>query len=335
LEQFFGTADPAVLLALATIILGLICVTYFTLFAGREQRRTRERLDSLSRRMRGMDSRQAEQARARLKKVDVDSRHPLLDQLVKRFLPNREELRARLRRTGRKWTVGDYVLVCLGIGVACAGGLYFAGLSVPVVLFGGVALGAGVPHVLVGILGQRRIDRFNAIFPDAVDLIVRALRSGIPVQEAVATVGREMSDPVGPLFAQVTNEVRLGGAIEDAFWNVADTIRAPEFNFLIISMSIQRETGGNLGETLANLSKLLRDRRQMKLKIKAFSSEARATTMIIGALPFVVCGMIFMLSPGYMSLLFSDPRGMMMLMIAGGMMTVGLLIMKRLATFDI
>ncbi|TXL76358.1 type II secretion system F family protein [Vineibacter terrae] len=335
LEQIFGTADPSVLLALATIILGFFCVTYFTLFAGRQERRVRERLDAMSRRMRGMDSRQAEQARAHLRKVDVDSRHPLLDQLVKRFLPNREELRARLQRTGRKWTVGDYLLGCLAVGIACSGALYFVGQSLPLVLIGGVAVGVGVPHMVVGILGQRRTDRFNALFPDAIDLIVRALRSGIPIQEAVATVGRDMSEPVGPLFAQVTNEVRLGGSLEDSFWNAADTIRAAEFNFLIISMSIQRETGGNLGETLANLSKLLRDRRQMRLKIKAFSSEARATSMIIGALPFTVCGLIYFLSPEYMSLLFTDPRGIMMLMIAGGMMAVGLFIMKRLATFDI
>jgi len=335
LEEFFGTTDPTVPLALLAFALGLFCATYFGLFAGREERRTRERLEVMNRRMRGMDSRQAEQARARLKKVDVDSRHPLLDQLVKRFLPNRDELRARLARTGRTWTIGDYVLVCLGIGVLSAAIFYFAGMNLSVVLIGGVALGTGIPHLLVGILGRRRIDRFNAIFPDALDLIVRALRSGIPIQEAVATVGREMQEPLGPLFVRVTNEVRLGGSLEDAFWNAADTIRAPEFNFLIISMSIQRETGGNLSETLANLGKLLRDRRQMKLKIRAFSSEARASAVIVGALPIVLCGVLYALSPEYMSPLFTDPRGVMMLMLAGGMMAAGLFIMKRLATFDI
>ena len=335
LEELLGTTDPKILLAILTLAFGLFCATYFGLFVGREERRARDRLDVMGRRMRGLDSRQAEQARARLRRVEVDSRHPVLDQLLKRFLPNRDELRARLARTGRKWTVGDYVLACLFIGGVVVAGFCFVGLDLPVALIGGLVIGAGVPHIVIGRLGRRRVDRFNAMFPDAIDLIVRALRSGIPIQEAVATVGREMKEPVGPLFARVTNEVRLGGSIEDAFWNAADTIRAPEFNFLIISMSIQRETGGNLGETLANLSKLLRDRRQMKLKIRAFSAEARAGAVIVGLLPFVVTGAILVVSPAYMMPLFTDPRGVVMLVIGGCMMAMGLFIMKRLATFEI
>ncbi|HJQ60281.1 MAG TPA: type II secretion system F family protein [Vineibacter sp.] len=336
LEAFFGTADPIVLLALFGFIAGLIAVTYFVLFADREQRRTRERLDDMNRRMHGIDTRKAKQARAQLKKVDVDSRNALVDHVVKRFLPNRDELRARLQRTGHKITVGDYVIGCLGITVFVAVALLFVvGLHPGMAVVGGVAIGAGVPHLVIGIMGQRRVNRFNAIFPDAIDLIVRALRSGIPIQEAVATVGRELGDPVGPLFVQVTNEVRLGASIEDSFWNAAASIRAPEFNFLIVSMSIQRETGGNLGETLANLGKLLRDRRQMKLKIKAFSSEARTTAMIMGCLPFFVGGTIHVLNPEYTSLLVTDPRGQVMLMVAIGMLALGIYVMKRMATFEI
>jgi tight adherence protein B len=336
LEAFFGTADPVVLTAVLGLIFGLIAVTYFALFADREQRRTRERLDDMNRRMRGIDTRQAKQARAQLKKVDVDSRNAIIDQVVKRFLPNREELRARLQRTGHKVTVGDYLVGCVGLAIFVTVALLFVvGLNPAMALVGGIALGAGVPHIVVGILGQRRVDRFNAIFPDAIDLIVRALRSGIPIQEAVATVGRELGEPVGPLFVQVTNEVKLGASIEDSFWNAAASIRAPEFNFLIVSMSIQRETGGNLGETLANLGKLLRDRRQMKLKIKAFTSEARTTAMIMGALPFFVGGTIHTLNPEYTSMLFTDPRGQMMLMVAFGMLATGIYVMKRMSTFEI
>jgi tight adherence protein B len=335
-QQLFGTTDPVILLLMLCLVLGLVSVTYFTLFADKEQRRTRERLDDMSQRLQGMDTRQAKQARARLKKVEIDSRNPLLDQLLKRFLPNRQELRARLARTGRKTTVGDYVLACLGLAAVSGALFYFIlGLQPLMAAVGAVALGMGIPHFVIARMGQRRIDKFNAIFPDAIDLIVRALRSGIPIQEAIATVGRETGDPVGPLFTQVMNEVKLGGSLDDALWNVAETIRAPEFNFLIVSMSIQRETGGNLGETLGNLGKLLRDRRQMKLKIRAFSSEARATMLIMTALPFVVGGMIFMLNREYMSLLITDPRGMMMLMVAAGMMGLGIFVMRRMANFEI
>lgn len=336
LEVIFGTGDPIVLLAVLGFIAGLILVTYFGLFADREQRRTRERLDDMNRRMSGIDTRQAKQARAQLKKVDVDSINPFVDQFVKRFLPNREELRTRLRRTGLKLSVGDYLLGCLGIAVFFGAAFFFVfGMSPLLALLAAVGLGAGLPHVVINHLGKRRIAKFNAIFPDAIDLIVRALRSGIPIQEAVATVGRELGEPVGPLFTQVTNEVKMGATIEDSFWNAASSIGAPEFNFLIVSMSIQRETGGNLGETLANLGKLLRDRRQMKLKIKAFSSEARTTAIIMGALPFVVGGTIFALNPEYMSLLITDPRGNVMLMVALGMLGLGIYVMKRMATFEI
>ena len=336
MEQFFGTTDPVVLLAMLGFVLGLFSVTYFFLFADKERRRTRERLDDMNKRMYGLDTRQAKQARAKLKKVEVDSVNPVLDHLLKRFLPNREELRARLMRTGRKFSVGDYVIASAGVaGLFALIFFLIIGMSLPISLFAGAAAGLGVPHMAVNYMGQKRIDKFNSIFPDAIDLIVRALRSGIPIQEAIATVGRELGEPVGPLFTQVTNEVRLGGNLEDAFWNVADSIRAPEFNFLIISMAIQRETGGNLGETLANLGKLLRDRRQMKLKIKAFSSEARATMLIMAALPFVIGGMIMLLNPEYMSLMITDPRGIMMLMLAGGMMGMGIFVMKRMANFEI
>jgi tight adherence protein B len=336
LENFFGTADPVVLLALVGFIFGLGMVTWVFVFADREQRRSKERLDDMNKRMHGIDTRKASQARAKLKKSDTDSSNPLVDQLLKRFLPNREELRARLRRTGRKFTVGEYVMASAGIAAFFGAAFYFViGLMPLMAGAAGVALGAFIPHFVVGLMGRRRIDRFNSMFPESLDLIVRALRSGIPIQEAIATVGREMGDPVGPLFTQVTHEVRLGGTVEDAFWNAAESIHAQEFNFLIVSMTIQRETGGNLAETLANLAKLLRDRRQMKLKIKAFSSEARTTAIIMTGLPFVVGTMIYLLNPEYMSLLFTDPRGMMMMMVAFGMLSLGIFVMKRMANFDI
>jgi tight adherence protein B len=165
--------------------------------------------------------------------------------------------------------------------------------------------------------------------------MVRALRSGIPIQEAIANASNEVGEPVGGIFRRVQHEMRVGVPLEDAFWRVADSIKVPEFNFLIIAMAIQRETGGNLAETLGNLSTLLRERRQMKLKIKAFSSEAHATAMIMGSLPFVLGGVLFLLNPDYMSTMFTDPRGITMLAVAGGSLSMGIFIIKRMASFEI
>jgi tight adherence protein B len=281
----------------------------------------------------GQAARNVKQARQALRK-STDSK--MTDKVVMRWLPNPAALQDRLERTGVNITVGDYVLICGGIaGVVAVTLILLLGLSMPIGLLAAGAAGMGLPHIWVGRKVNKRIDQFNAIFPDALDLMVRALRSGIPIQEAIANASNEVGEPVGGIFRRVQHEMRVGVPLEDAFWRVADSIKVPEFNFLIIAMAIQRETGGNLAETLGNLSTLLRERRQMKLKIKAFSSEARATAMIMGSLPFVLGGVLFLLNPDYMSTMFTDPRGITMLAVAGGSLSMGIFIIKRMASFEI
>ncbi|QQS13064.1 MAG: type II secretion system F family protein [Rhodospirillales bacterium] len=336
LVEFIAQADPVVLMAVVGFIVGVPTVAWMVFVADADGRRTRERLAGLPERLGGTGLKEVKKATAQLRKADAPGANGLMDRLVRRYLPNRELLAARLMRTGRTFSVGDYVLACAGVCIVVTAIAYFViGLSLLVAPAIGAAAGIGIPHIVVGRMGDKRVERFNAQFPDAIDLIVRALRSGIPIQEAIASVSREVGDPTGALFRQIMNEMKLGVTLEDAFWRVAESIRAQEFNFLIISMSIQRETGGNLGETLYNLGKLLRDRRQMRLKIKAFSSEARTTSIIMGSLPFVIGGVIYLMNPEYISSLFTDPRGLMMLLIAGGMMSTGIFIMKRMATFEI
>lgn len=271
-----------------------------------------------------------------LRRAEVDSSFAALDKLIKRSLPNPEKLRARLMRTGKKITAGEYLMICavlsLLIGVVMIFVFHFApAIAIPA----GLVVGLMLPHLVVGMIGNRRVATFIHNFPEAIDLICRGLRAGLPVSESINAVGQELPDPIGVEFRGVTERLRLGISLDEAMWDIARRIDAPEFKFLIISMSIQRETGGNLAETLANLSDLLRRRRAMKLKIKAMSSEARASAFIIGSLPFLMGLLLSVLSPGYIAMLFTDDRGLMLIGFGLGMIAAGAAVMAKLVNFEI
>ena len=273
---------------------------------------------------------------ASIRLVSKDSNIAIFDRLLQRVLPNREKLRQRLARTGRKISLGEYILasVLLTAGAGLAVWRLFGAaplLAAPL----GVAIGLLVPHLVVGFMGARRNAKFLDAFPDAIDLMVRGLRSGLPIIESIMTVGRELPAPVGTEFAQAGDHVRMGRSLEDSLWDVAQRLDVPEFRFLIITLSIQRETGGNLAETLTNLSSLLRRRRQMKLKIKALSSEARASAWIIGSLPFLMYGILSIMNPKYAGALIHDPRGLMMTGAGLLFIAVGCLVMAKMVRFEI
>src|SRR5262249_23073657 len=146
-------------------------------------------------------------------------------------------------------------------------------------------------------------------FPEAIDTMCRGIRSGLPVTESIAAVGREMPDPVGIEFHRIADGLRMGRSLEDSMWEVAKRISSPEVRFLSIAMAIQKETGGSLAETLGNLADLIRKRRQLRLKIKAMSSEARASAMIIGSLPFVMFTLLLIVNSEYIMTLFNNTGG--------------------------
>ncbi len=261
---------------------------------------------------------------------------PVLEALARRVLPNADALGRRLERSGRAISIGAYLATSGGLALIISVFLHFgAGLSMVISLLAATGAGVFLPHAVIGIMGRRRIARFEMLFPDAIDLMVRGLRSGLPVSETIAAVGREMGDPVGQEFRRVADAVRLGQDQETALWDTARRLDTPEFKFFVISLSIQKETGGNLSETLANLSEILRRRRQMRLKVRAMSSEARASAYILGSLPFLMFAIIYMLNPDYETQLFIDPRGKIMLVVAGSLMTTGIAVMAKMVRFEI
>jgi len=246
-----------------------------------------------------------------------------------------EALEMRLDRTGKGWPVSKYVYATLGIIIAVAV-LVFLQSGAPLLSLGvGAVAGLGIPHLVVGFLINKRTNNFNAKFPDAIELLVRGLRSGLPVTETLGVVSQEVDGPVGVEFKGITERIKIGKTMEDSLQETADRLGIPEFNFFCITLAIQRETGGNLAETLSNLADVLRKRSQMKLKIKAMSSESKASAYIVGSLPFIVFGLIYWINPEYLGGFFYEDR----LIVAGlgGLfwMSIGVFIMAKMVSFEI
>ena len=251
------------------------------------------------------------------------------------LLPRRAELEQRIRRTGKSWTLTQYMFASMMMFVVGTGGMLIVRAPFLMAVLIGLFLGLGVPYFVVGILIKRRVTQFNSRFPDAIDLLVRGLKSGLPVTETFQIVSQELPGPVGEEFKGIIERIRIGNTMEAALQETANMLGTPEFQFFCITIQIQRETGGNLAETLANLSDVLRKRAQMKLKIRAMSSEAKASAYIVGSLPFFVFGVVWSVNPSYLAGFFVEER----LIIAGigGLiwMSIGAGIMAKMVNFEI
>ena len=273
-------------------------------------------------------------AEAQLRRIS-NNRDTRMDLAFGRILPNPVQLAKRLAMTGKSWTVGQYGMATAGITVVVAVLMMLKGLPILLALLFGLFVGIGLPHFVVGQAISKRIAKFTAKFPDAIDLLVRGLRSGLPISETIGVVGHEVEGPVGEEFRAVSDKMKIGRTMDAALQDTADWLGTPEFQFFVITIAIQRETGGNLAETLANRSHVRRQRGQMKLTIKAMSSESKASAYIIGALPFIVFGMIWVINGRYMQNFFIDERLMAIGM--GGMvwMAIGAFIMSKMISFEI
>ncbi len=272
---------------------------------------------------------------ASLRRKVEDNSMPVIGALVRR-LPNLGLLRTRLERAGVKMSAEKYVLYCVGAMLFIA--FFISTLlkkSLLLGLFVGIIVAIGIPHWVVGFKANARIKQFLRLFPDAIELIVRGLRSGLPVTESINMVSREMEDPIRSIFHNIGESVRLGVPLERALLDMAKQLGNTEFNFFATSIILQRETGGNLSEVLSNLGEVLRTRYMMRMKIRALSSEARASAYIVGALPFAVVGVLTVLQPDYLTPLFDDYRGNIALLGAALSMTTGVAIMMKMTRFEI
>jgi tight adherence protein B len=293
---------------------------------------------ALKRRMELVKERHAEgvtaAAQAQIRKL-MAARSSRFEGFASSIIPRPALLRKRLEMTGKNITLGKYASVSLGLVVIVLGLLMFRGAPFFLALFAGLFVGIGMPHFVIGKMIKRRINKFNSNFPDAIELMVRGLRSGLPISETLGVVASEVGGPVGIEFRAVSDKMKIGRTMEAALQDTADRLGTPEFQFFVITLAIQRETGGNLAETLSNLADVLRKRAQMKLKIRAMSSESKASAYIVGSLPFVVFTLVWMINPTYMGHFFTDQR----LTVAGlgGLiwMSIGGFILAKMVNFEI
>lgn len=246
-----------------------------------------------------------------------------------------ETLQGRLETAGMNTALKPLLMRSLMITLGFVFLFLFLGKPLILALLIGLVAGLGVPHMLISRRIRKRQLKFLKLFPEAIELIVRGLRAGLPVAESFTVVAKEVPEPVGNLFATISQQTALGVPMERALADAAKKLDLTEFNFFVTTIILQRETGGNLGEILSNLAEVLRQRQMMKLKIGALSSEARASAYIIGSLPFFVFGVLNVVSPQYLDLFYNDYRGNMSMLAAAGMMFTGAFVMKRMTMLEI
>ncbi|WP_165216113.1 type II secretion system F family protein [Affinirhizobium pseudoryzae] len=244
-------------------------------------------------------------------------------------------IKARLARSGLKLTPGRFYLFSVLFG-----GLSFllgliAGLPMVAVLGLSFAAAIGVPRWVLGFIISRRQNKFLEELPNALDVMVRSIRSGLPLNDAMRLIASDGQEPVKSEFRRVVEAQQVGLSIPEGCARMMLTMPLPEVNFFAIVIAIQSQAGGNLSEALGNLSKVLRERRKMKAKVKALSMEAKASAVIIGALPFIVATLVYLTSPQYIMVLFTDPRGHLILLFSGFWMSIGIFVMRNMINFDI
>ena len=244
------------------------------------------------------------------------------------------KLRETLRQAGLRLTLRNYFLLCTAFTVVAAilykmTGYHLVGI-VPV----SITVGFGLPRYVLFYLTKRRVNKFTKEFANAVDIIVRGIKSGLPVSECLKIIATESPEPVAGLFLEIVESQNLGLTLEVSLERAQEQIKTPELQFFTIVLIIQGQTGGNLADTLANLSGILRDRKKMADKVKSLSSEAKSSAGIIGSLPFLMTGLLYLVNPEYLTPLFTADLGK--IMIAGGLvwMSAGIFIMKQMINFE-
>jgi len=240
----------------------------------------------------------------------------------------------RIQQAGLSWSRRTFWVVGLVCGLVAFVISWFLGAPLYLsVAFAAVGL-LGLPRWYVNRRRKRRIAKFIDEFANAVDVIVRGVKAGLPLNDCIKIIGNESAEPVRGEFRQISETQALGLGLSDAVARMPDRVPTPEASFFAIVINIQQKAGGNLAEALGNLSRVLRERKKMKGRIGAMAMEAKASAYIIGALPLVVMGLVFITSPAYILLLFTDPIGHLILVASVLWMGTGVLVMRKMINFD-
>jgi tight adherence protein B len=328
-------SDFALIVMVAVAVGGLMIALFFPMLVGSATERRVEQITT------GKKEIKSNSFRSRFQEDQKDVRRRQITDSLKQIEDEQRQrkkkitLRTLIQQAGLDISTRSFWIISLVCGIV----LFFVPLFLGAPLL--VAVGAafvgflGLPRWFLGFLRKRRQNTFLNDFADAIDVMVRGLKAGLPVSEAMKIIATETGPPVGPEFVEVVDGQRVGIALDQGIERMVERIPLAEVNFLAIVMAIQSKTGGNLSEALGNLSKVLRERKKMKAKIRSVSQEAKSSAAIIGSLPFVIMGAMLVLNPNYLNPLFETDIGNMLLIGSGVWMTLGVLVMRKMINFEI
>jgi tight adherence protein B len=334
----FGV-DPLVLLIVLLAAVSAASVCYGVLYSRIEaQKKAENRVN----RVKAAETDRGKVKAARDRVQEMSKRRKSVQDSLKELEKRHQEkakknltLKARLGHAGLSISIAKFYIFSVIFGIAVLLVAMIAGAP-PAVLFGlPFAAAFGFPRWVVRFLIKRRQNKFLDELPNALDVIIRSIRSGLPLNDAIRLVSSEAREPVKTEFRRIVESQQVGLSVPDACARMMNYMPLQEVNFFAIVISIQAQAGGNLSEALGNLSRVLRERKKMKAKVQALSMEAKASAVIIGALPFIVATLVYLTSPHYMMVLFTDPRGHLIMLGAGIWMSIGIFVMRNMVNFDI
>ncbi|HUN97609.1 MAG TPA: type II secretion system F family protein [Bradyrhizobium sp.] len=312
----------------ATAIGGVAWVFLYPLLSG--ERKAEARRASIAR-SEPASVRQAEKSqRSRREQVEGS----LKELEARRQKDSKVPLSVRISQAGLNWSPQKFWTVSGIVGAVFFVAIFVFGGGLIAAIGMAFAGGFGLPRWILGFLKKRREKKFLAALPDAVDVIVRGIKAGLPLFESIKVVAADSPEPLRSEFLSIIETQAIGIPLGDACLRLYERMPVPEANFFGIVVSIQQKSGGNLSEALGNLSKVLRDRKKMAEKIQAMSMEAKASAGIIGSLPPIVMLLVYLTTPGYISLLWTHPFGQLMLVGCAIWMSIGILVMKKMINFD-
>jgi len=306
---------------------GVAWVFIYPILSG--ERKTEQRMASVAR----------TEPVARTARSQQKSRRDVVEATLKEFEERHRKtknlpLSVRIAQAGLNWSKRQFLLISAGVGIVMFAVVFFSGAGLIAAATLAFAGAFGLPRWLLSYLKKRRETKFLNAFPDAVDIIVRGVKAGLPLLDCLKMITVESPEPVKSEFRAIVETQAIGMPLGDACLKLYEDMPLPEANFFGIVVAIQQRSGGNLAEALSNLSRVLRDRKKMKAKIQAMSQEAKASAAIIAALPVAVMILVYISSPQYISLLWTEPVGRVMLAGCAVWMTMGVLVMKKMINFD-
>lgn len=333
--ELFGT-DITVLSIVGLVFFAFVGVAYSLFFKQLSAARTAEkRVGRFA---------AAQPTRAQSKKADpAASRRRTIQDTLKdidtkqRYRASRSTnppLRLRLMQAGLKMQPARFFVISGITGVVCAVIALMSGLPLMLVLAMGFVGALGLPRFWINRLRKKRQAAFTEELPNAVEVIVRGVKAGLPLLDCMRMIASEAKEPLRGEFRSIMDSLALGVPLDEAMGRLYERMPLPEANFLAIVIAIQSKAGGNLSEALGNLAKVLRERRKMRSKIVAMSTEAKASASIIGSLPLVVMGLVYLTSPDYISILWTEPVGQIVMGVSALVMLTGVLVMRRMINFD-